>query len=36
MPAIVIHADLHGTYTHDPLPADFSESSSAADAAFAR
>jgi hypothetical protein len=35
MRAIVIHAHSHGTCTHDPLPADFSDSSSTADAAFA-
>jgi hypothetical protein len=33
---IVNHGDSHGTCGHDPLPADFAEPSSAADAAFAR
>jgi hypothetical protein len=35
MLAIVIHADSHGLRTHNALPADFSDSSPAADAAFA-
>jgi hypothetical protein len=34
MRAIVIHADSHGTCTHDPLPTNLGELSSAADAAF--
>jgi hypothetical protein len=36
MQVIVNHGDSHGTCGHDPLPADFGELPSAADAAFAR